>query len=241
MEMPRQLWSAMKKIFCNILLLLVLASPELKAQNNGIPIGMNFTRGFLFCDFAKLESDTHLSKKGIAPGFGFELGRYYGGDDPALDKEFFRLGWYLSAQIGWGRMKSPDYPEQKGSRWIPLNLDMGFVSRLRFGDNVEAGAHYGFLGLYGYSTVALFGSSCSARLRLWNFQMEYGREGDGIFRGCFVPRFKTHPIHHFTFIFLNKTHFSAGVKYTIFNRSTKGETPNPYLMKEFRIMIGIFI
>ncbi len=231
----------MNRILVYLIILLCGAPIESTAQLSEIPVGINFTRGTLFCDFAKLENDTHISEKGFAPGFGFELGRYYGGDDPSLNNEFFRLGWYLSTQIGLGRMKDPTIPDDKGSRWIPLNLDMGFVSRLRFGDNVEVGAHYGFLGIYGYSTIALFGSSCSARLRLWNAQLEYGREGTGIFTGCFVPKFNTHPVHHFSFIFLNKTHVSAGLRYTTFDRSTKGATPNPYIMKEIRIMFGIFI
>lgn len=222
-------------------LLSFLLSLSLFAQLSDFPVGLNFTRATLFCDFAKLESDSDLSKKGKAPGFNLEIGQYYGGDDPAYDENFFRLGWFFSSQLGYGRMKDPDYPAERGSNWFPFTLDCGFVGKFRFSENIEAGWHYSFLGIYGHSTVALFGSACSARLRLWNAQVEYAREGDGVFRGCFVPRFNTHPIQSVSLIFLNKTHISAGVRYTTFDRSTKGETQNPYIMKEFRVFAGIFI
>lgn len=195
---------------------------------------MTFYRGYVFADRAKLDYNStnangpySAENTGFAPGIHFTVAPPYRWDfDPAVDH--IRLGYLISGQVGYGKSGN-------GNHWIPYIFDIGMWGSYYAGPLLEAGMQYSPIGVYGYSSYAFFGSNLTLKLRIWNLQAEYGREGDGIVRGCFKPRFDSPAIQHFGFYFNHNALF-AGVR---FINVVLNEDPRYYKkMHELRFVVG---
>ena len=199
---------------------------------------MNFIRANGFSDIVSMKAPPLTNEKGLGFGVAGGVGAYYGAMDEDGMKAKFKLGWCINSQLGYGKLKTVEGYD--GGKWFPYGVDIGFIGRYRMNQNVEFGFHYSFLGLYSYSQYAFFGAGASLRMRLWRFQLEYGREGDGIIRGAFVPKYDSRTLHSFGLTYLTKFNITGFMRYTTLNTVQRGES-GKNMMREFRIGIGWFV
>jgi len=168
-------------------------------------------------------TDGGTSNAGNAFGIEINVNPMYDGIDTG-DK--FVLGWSLNGTFGFNFSKTT---------LRPVSLDMGVWGGYQLNDDIEFGLQYCFLGVYGLQTTQLAGSKLSPAVRFRNFQLTLARSGDGMIRGCFVPRFDNNAIHSAEFAYYFKNfiigtrlnHYKFGYtttdEYRIFFAVNQGE------------------
>lgn len=219
-------------------LLAILSNAQTNKKPDNGEFDMNFVRAYGFSDIVSQKAPPLTDKHGLGFGVAGGYGGYYGNSDEDGMKKPFKLGWCINSQFGFGKLKTKEGYD--GGKWFPYGIDIGFIGRYRFNQNIELGFHYSFLGLYSYSQYACFGAGASLRLRVSRFQFEYGREGGGLVRGAFNPKDNMQTIHSFGLLYLTKFNITGFMRYTTFNMAERGSGAKN-LMHELRIGIGWFV
>lgn len=160
---------------------------------------------------------------GPATGLDISVNPTYDQVDP---KDAFNLGWSLNCVMGYNF---------KEKRIRPYVFNIGLWGGYMLNDNIEIGAQYGFLGVYGYQNWDVFGSHISPAIRIQNLQLVYGRSGDGIGYGCIKPRFGGKVQHYFEASYFVYHGLMLGARLTSYTRAMSG--PND--VREYRFFVAM--
>lgn len=191
-----------------------------------------YTKCYLFRETASYPLNTGEKITGHAYGCDFTIGVPYPDFEINLNKnKKFMLGWMASSQLGYGQFKG-------GGHWFPFTLDMGFIAGYAFNKHVEIGSQYAFLGIYGWSKLALFGSNFTLKARVWRFQTEFASTGMGAIRGFVSPRFEGRTIKTFRQSYSINENVYVGLYECFYDTSQRtSKTHNP--VNEFRFCLGM--
>jgi hypothetical protein len=188
-----------------------IAAAKQKADDQDIR--MAFSPWKVFADRSTYTNFNGSKYSGIAPGIGLSYleGWEIGKGAPAT----FDGGGYIRFTVGFGKIKSNDANNPGKKNWIPYDFSLGpYGSYVFKNPNHELGFDYGMIGIYGYSVYAYFGSQFTAKYRYRFLQLDATRGGDGIFRGCFVPRFGSEASHSIGITALLPKGLLAGFRYS---------------------------
>jgi hypothetical protein len=186
---------------------------------------LSFFRTGLFYETAtqKTTNPDGTYSFGPAAGIDISVNPPYEQIEP---KDKASLGWSVNCVMGY------NFQEKKIRPYV---FNIGFWGGYMLNDQIEVGAQYCFLGVYGYQNWQIFGSHISPAIRIQNLQLVYGRSGDGMVYGCIKPRFGAKVQQYFEASYFIYKGLTLGARMTSYTRAMSG--PND--MREYRFFLAM--